>query len=46
MRKNKILAFLCVAILITAAFGINTAAVEEYKHYYGVLHAHTGNSDG
>ena len=36
-------AILCA---ILPAFSVTASAAEQYNHYYGLLHAHTGNSDG
>ncbi|MCL2695384.1 MAG: CehA/McbA family metallohydrolase [Clostridiales bacterium] len=41
---KPILAFILALILLLGCVG--SAFAEEYKHYYGDLHAHTGYSDG
>jgi len=44
---NSILALAMLAGLFIPAFNLTaSAATEQYNHYYGLLHAHTSNSDG
>ena len=50
-RKRTIALVSTLAMLLAIAipaFGVTASAAESetYNHYYGLLHAHTGNSDG
>ena len=40
------LALAAVLCAILPAFSVTASAAEQYNHYYGLLHAHTSNSDG